>query len=113
VVKGSLTINYTDYDFVDYQKVGDNEVGFLRFRNSLNQERQSEDIVFFFRNDSNINKIYDYIQEQMRNARNPKITSTIKKESIPDEILKYKNLLDIGAITEDEYEKKKKELLKL
>ncbi|ASV67614.1 SHOCT domain-containing protein [Cytobacillus kochii] len=28
-----------------------------------------------------------------------------------DEIMKYKNLLDVGAITEDEYNKKKKEIL--
>ena len=31
--------------------------------------------------------------------------------SIPDEILKYKNLLDMGAITQEEYEKFKKSLL--
>lgn len=111
VIKGSYTINYIDYNYVDYQKVGDNEVGFLRFRNSLSQGSQPEDIVFFFRSDSHINKIYDYIQEQMRNVRNSKISTTISKESVPDEILKYKNLLDMGAITKKEYEKKKKELL--
>ena len=31
--------------------------------------------------------------------------------SIPDEILKYKNLLDMGAITQEEYDKFKKSLL--
>ncbi|EGT4786849.1 SHOCT domain-containing protein [Clostridioides difficile] len=30
-----------------------------------------------------------------------------------DEILKYKNLLDLGAITEEEFNTKKKELLNL
>lgn len=33
--------------------------------------------------------------------------------SVTDEIKKYKELLDIGAITQEEYEKKKNELLKL
>lgn len=32
-------------------------------------------------------------------------------QSAADEIMKYKNLLDVGAITPDEYEAKKKELL--
>ncbi|MFN1845698.1 SHOCT domain-containing protein [Clostridioides difficile] len=40
-----------------------------------------------------------------------------KKESISsstaDEILKYKNLLDIEAITQEEFDAKKKELLNL
>lgn len=36
-----------------------------------------------------------------------------KSNSSADEILKYKNLLDAGAITEDEYNSKKKELLGL
>ncbi|MCC0648374.1 SHOCT domain-containing protein [Clostridioides sp. ZZV15-6598] len=31
--------------------------------------------------------------------------------SVADEILKFKNLVDIGVITEDEFDKKKKELL--
>ena len=33
--------------------------------------------------------------------------------SIADEILKFKELLDMGAITEEEYLKKKQELLNL
>ncbi|OUO70412.1 hypothetical protein B5F64_06265 [Thomasclavelia spiroformis] len=33
--------------------------------------------------------------------------------SVADEILKFKKLLDMGAITEEEYNKKKEELLNL
>ena len=36
-----------------------------------------------------------------------------RKKSTPDEILKYKKLLEAGAITEEEYQRKKKELLGL
>ena len=44
--------------------------------------------------------------------------TTIKKvpdasSSVADELMKFKNLLDIGAITEDEYNAKKKQLLNL
>lgn len=35
------------------------------------------------------------------------------QNSLADEIMKYKKLLDMGAITQDEFEKKKEELLKL
>lgn len=40
-----------------------------------------------------------------------KINSPSSAYSPADEILKYKNLLDIGAITEEEYNQKKQELL--
>ena len=33
--------------------------------------------------------------------------------SVADEIMKYKNLLDIGTITQEEYEAKKKQLLNM
>lgn len=33
-------------------------------------------------------------------------------DSIPDQIMKYKNLLDCGAITQSEFEEVKKRLLK-
>ena len=40
-----------------------------------------------------------------------KAPTTSHAVSSADEILKYKNLLDMGAITQDEFDKKKKELL--
>ncbi|MCC0752919.1 DUF4428 domain-containing protein [Clostridioides sp. ZZV13-5731] len=42
-----------------------------------------------------------------------KETDNINTKSVTDEILKYKNLLDLGAITEEEFNTKKKELLNL
>lgn len=40
-------------------------------------------------------------------------TATAQSVSVADEIAKYKNLLDSGAITQEEYDAKKKELLNL
>lgn len=34
-----------------------------------------------------------------------------ESNSMADEILKYKNLLDVGAITQEEYDEKKRQLL--
>ncbi|EGT5292704.1 DUF4428 domain-containing protein [Clostridioides difficile] len=42
-----------------------------------------------------------------------KVTDNINSSSVADEILKYKNLLDIEAITQEEFDIKKKELLNL
>ena len=42
-----------------------------------------------------------------------KETDNINTKSVADEILKYKNLLDMEAITQDEFNTKKKELLNL
>ena len=52
------------------------------------------------------------IFEQAKNNISQSI-NTISNISNADEILKYKNLLDIGAITKEEFEAKKKQLIKL
>ena len=54
------------------------------------------------------NKIHEILYSQNTSAENHSPSSAY---SPADEILKYKNLLDIGAITEEEYNQKKQELL--
>jgi hypothetical protein len=39
------------------------------------------------------------------------VASTVAPSSSADEILKYKKLLDIGAITDEQYQKKLRELI--
>ena len=48
VVKGGFKIDYTIYDYAEYQKCSDNDIGYIRFVNSKAGGRQAEDIVFFF-----------------------------------------------------------------
>lgn len=54
------------------------------------------------------NKLLE-LKEQFDNRQ--KQRSKAGSGSVADELLKYKNLLDMGAITQEEFEKKKKELL--
>ncbi len=54
-----------------------------------------------------VEKMVDYIKSKLSR---PTITAAI---SPADEIMKYKKLLDCGAITAEEYEAKKKQLLGL
>ena len=68
------------------------------------------------------NEIYNYIQSQIASINESKLNNvmeqpqmTEKNEAIqvPDQILKYKELFDVGAITEEEFTAKKKQLLGL
>lgn len=49
--------------------------------------------------------------ELYKNSKNNPITSDINTISPADELIKYKQLLDIGALTQNEFDAKKKELL--
>lgn len=57
-------------------------------------------------------EVYKYVNQKVEEYKNNQNTN-IKQISPADEIKKYKELLDCDAITKEEYEKKKKELLNL
>ncbi len=122
VVKGKYRIDYTEYDHVDYQKVGDNEIGFIRFRNSRYGGNPNEDVMFFFGSSSGKEAAYNEIRKWMEIARRPQPANIpaempqsqqIPPISTADEILKFKQLFDMGAITQEEFDAKKKQLLEL
>ncbi len=73
-----------------------NENTFTYNETDLSQEKANEIIAFLKK------KISEY--KQNRNMPNTCVSNA-------DEILKYKQLLDLGAITQEEFEKKKQELL--
>lgn len=54
------------------------------------------------------NRIHDILLKTMQ-KKTVSIQSNVT--NVADEILKFKNLLDMGAITQEEFEKKKSELL--
>lgn len=122
VIKGSYQINYRNYSFADIVSCGDkeNDVGFVRF--AAANGNTCDDIVFFidyFSYDSNkLEKISPVINKGIELAHQPQIVISSAQNqqtinSTADEILKYKNLLDVGAITQEEFDAKKKELLGL
>ena len=122
VKKGTKNIDYSFYDIVEFQKVLsigiEDELGYMKFRSSQQAVDVSNELIFFFTNNYTAEKMYNYICEQivqekkkhMEKSMNQASTSNI---SVADEIFKFKNLLDIGVITEDEFNEKKKELLKM
>jgi len=119
IIPGEYKIDFHLYEYAEYQKTGENDIGFIRFFNIRSKSPQS-DVIFFFDTDTEkLTRAYKEICNRMEKISNPILTNTVEQQpskqeiSAADEILKYKNLLDIGAITQEEYDAKKKELLKL
>ncbi len=120
VIKGKYRIDYGVFTTAEFQKCGDGEdaVGFIRFykRNgNVNDTR-----VFLFEyNETKAEKGYKTICEGMdefarrreMGQQGQQTPQAIYQASIADEILKFKQLLDAGIITQEEFDYKKKELL--
>ena len=125
VTKGSYKIDYHTYTYAERQKVGDCEIGFIRFVNGRSGGRQNDDVLFFFDEDTTkLDKAYIAICEGIDAAAQPVIQeapapqiapqpATTPATSVADELLKFKQLLDMGAITQEEYDAKKKQILGL
>lgn len=58
-----------------------------------------------------INKIQNTINETLNNYKNQSKIVIQNSSSSADEIIKFKQLLDMGVITQEEFEQKKKQLL--
>ena len=123
-VKGSYRINYADYKHVDYQPCRGEDIGFIRFKRSLSEENGRDEIVFFFKSnnkkyENGYNKICECISNEQHlkyvtSHEAPQKVEQVKPTfvgSVADEILKFKNLLDQGIITQEEFDRKKNELL--
>jgi len=118
-IKGDKTIYYSDLTAVQFKK-GGWTAGHIQF--SLLGGRESVGGVLAAASDENTITINDreneiaekmvaYIQNKIKEAKSPKAVST--SDSAADEIMKLKNLLDMGIITQEEFDAKKKQLLGL
>lgn len=61
-------------------------------------------------------KIYDKVHQifnEQKNKKNNGISQATSTLSVPDELKKYKELLDVGVINQEEFDTKKKQLLNL
>ena len=119
-IRGQYKIDYSSYDYIDYQPCDNNDYGFIRFRKSRAEGRMEEDVLFFFSDDdTKYEHAYTNIVDGLEEVQHLAMIADSQKSaienqingSVADEILKYKNLLDIGAITQEEYDVKKKQLL--
>ncbi len=85
--------------------------GGIESKKGLFDATQDENTVMFAKRDNELaNKIKGKIEELISGQR---ATNIINQLSAADEIKKYKELLDAGIITAEEFEQKKKQLLSL
>lgn len=116
---GAKEFYYADMTAVQYRKAGTLFVGFIQFEYpgspSGENNLESENSFVFYGKDKDLyDKAYRYIKErisyykQQKNNPQPAAVS-----STADELKKFKELLDSGVITEEEFNAKKKELLGL
>ena len=85
-----------------------------RGRVILRVETPSENFEFRFYDQKARDAVYDVINQQIAQRQNNKGSVTVvNNASNADELKKYKELLDSGIITQEEFDAKKKQLLGL
>lgn len=130
-IKGDKTFYYSDLTGIEYKKPSIWANGYIKFivpgSKESNQRvtilgttmeaMQDPNSLILRAFNKNVPKeseeIYKYILQKIReNKESNECRITSNLNSSADEILKYKHLLDEGIITQEEFEKKKKDLLK-
>lgn len=125
ISEGSQCIYYENCDGIRFVSLRDVETGYISFF-CKQVENSPNEIYFIFRNHSSCTDVLKplcaTIEAKIRSAKGGGSAAPPQQapnhlvggsSSVADEILKYKNLLDMGAITEQEFETKKKQLLGL
>ena len=109
--RGTFHIDYTEYVLSDFRNASENALGYIRFHNK-NVNNTSSDVLLFFESNSGKQELYQELSKWMSKAKTKIATTPTQAISSADEILKFKDLLEKGIITQKEFDKKKKELLR-
>lgn len=118
VIDGQKTIYYSDCIGIQFKKSGI-IIGYLQIETAtgiMNQITSNLDNENTFTWDAHkLNKkmeeVRDYIESRVNYYKSAH--NSVSALSSADEIKKYKELLDMGVITKEEFEEKKKQLLVL
>jgi len=125
-IRGDKTIYYSDITAIQYKKPVGLFAGYIQFsiaggregtRGTNEASFDENSIVVPIGDDYAIasEKIVDYMQERLRAVKSGKGNTVVNNVAVSsaDEILKYKQLLDTGIISQEEFDAKKKQLLGL
>ena len=106
-VKDAFTIDYNDISQEDIQRLADNKIQFNLADKTLLLKTLDDDMLNSFESRL-INKLTTGSFKVIEETQAKQIV-----RDIPEEIRKYHELIKDGIITEEEFENKKKELLKI
>ena|GEM_PF-1191158 len=123
---GTKTIYYADVVGVQFKEPGIT-IGYLQLEtpgltmnnaasNFFNENSFTFDTTVI--TTEKMREIAAYIEERVQEIKHPKqqpqtVAPAMPQISVADELLKFKQLLDMGALTQEEFDAKKKELLNL
>lgn len=116
---GDKKFYYSDLTSVQFRDPGLITDGYMEFEypgsrsGNSSGAYSSENAISFAKKDlEKMKEIYNYVDGKIREYKN-KGNETVQQLSPADELKKFKELLDVGIITQDEFDAKKKELLGL
>ena len=122
--KGEKSIPFSSMTSIQFKEASSMILGYIQFEvpgvNNSSNFGSENSWTYYDRDNALARQIYEYCHKRMMECRSgvqPQNTQSeprpapAKQDDIPDQILKYKKLLDAGAITQEEYDAKKKELL--
>ena len=117
---GSKEFYYADMTSVQYKQASNFINGFIQFEypgsHSGQNNFNSENTFVIMKGKTDIEQCetaYQYIKERIAFYKNQKNAPIVSALSPAEELKKFKDLLDSGVITQDEFNAKKKELLGL
>ena len=121
VSDGEKTIYYRDCVGVQFKESGV-QIGYLQLETAtglmnMKQSNFFNENSFTFdttvQSNEKMNEVADYVRNRVEVIKNGGDQSNNKQVSTADELMKFKSLLDMGIITQEEFDAKKKQLLGL
>ena len=123
-LKGDKTIFFSDITSIQHKAAGTGfTAGYIQFSLPGGKEPQGgvwqavhdENTITFKENTKEVGEMVKYLQDRLREVKSPKpqVATVVNQVSAADELLKFKGLLDAGVLTQEEFDKKKAELLNM
>ena len=113
---GVKKIFYKNILSVQFKESSNFILGYLQFETANSSTKDNfnseNSVTFDHRKVPNeyAKQVADFIEDKIANGTTPNVVA--QATSAADELLKFKNLLDLGVISQEDFDKKKNELLK-
>ena len=119
---GEKVIPLSSIQSVQFQETKGFANGYIQFsvmggverRGGLSNAASDENsVIFTIDNEDDARKIKKYVESSILSRNQPVVPQIVSQSavSVADELLKFKQLLDMGVITQEEFETQKKKLL--
>ena len=119
---GTKEYYYTELSSIQFRPAGTIISGFLQFeypgsqsgKKGLSNNYNSENSFVFEKlrvSNEKMEEVANYIRNKINESKKAASTTIINETTSADELKKFKELLDMGAITQEEFETKKKQIL--